>query len=160
MEEEIIVARKCLYCGKLFTDNRCRYCSKYCSYAYQIKKRHEVKNKLTPFSKKANKPKYKSMKSNDRHKYVYKKAKEYIKKTYKKQLHNQKVEELGTYDTAGVWNSRTKNGMRRKKDGTPDWEKEIETIEILKKKTFSNKKRMRDYSITEGDVKRGYKIEN
>jgi len=151
--KEPIVARECIICGELFTKPRGKYCSPECSRIALNIGQMILYNKSTKFIKKANKPKQLPKLSLERRNEINRMAREYNKKNFGKLMHEKNIEKLGTPSTMPIFRQNADNKITRKKDGTPDWEKERLYVNILKSKTFSKNKIM--YSGTESDVIRG-----
>ena len=82
---------------------------------------------------------------------VYRVAKEYVKTINPTLYDQEKVERLGTFQTAGIFGGADK--MARNKDGSPNFVKEAKVVNRLKLKTFSDNGG-RIYHPTEGDYKR------
>lgn len=79
----------------------------------------------------------------------YRQAKEWIQKNFREQQYESTIEGLGTYATTMLFHQYSPEHLVRKKDGTPDWEKEHMLIRYLWKQTF--KHQIREYTPTEGD---------
>jgi len=127
MSKEIIVARVCLECGKLILSSYRHYCSNECS----SKDKRNVSKKYRE---------------------RYNLSKWFLFRNHIKQIHDQKIEELGTYATATTFKQYVDCKLVRDKDGTPNFEKELQVVRYLKDKTFNGRYVKNIYTITEGDI--------
>lgn len=156
MTDEVIVGVTCLICGKIIctsnTDRKCHYsCSimngefitKYLDKAYDNRSISRCKSTI------------KATKKYSHQKITYsagerrKIGNEYIKKINPVLYHNKKLERVGTFDTCNAYGPQNK--MCRDKKGNPDWKKESEEVQKIKKKTFNSSKNTKKFSPTEGD---------
>ena len=134
--KNIVVAVTCINCNKLILCNKAhrKYCDE-CGNIARIttkerRRRWEEAQKLTEQGK-------------------TEEAKAYIKRCFGKQIHEKKIEALGTYDTCNMRQNDTSK-IKRKKNGEPDFEKEAILVKHLKAKTLC-KNKGRGYTPTEGD---------
>jgi len=130
---EYIVLAECIFCHELFETHHknTRYC---------IKHRDGKNRNLYQVGKKI-------LTDEERKKQV---------KDYQKKLENEnKLEKIGTYDTATkIHYTNPINKMRTDKEGKPDFDKELEDIKYIKAKTYSKKKDKKMYNPAEGDYVR------
>jgi len=152
---EVVVLRTCVDCGKFILPPMRLHC-KECIRIYHNSLAKTAKYYPTKYSKCKNKPK-RLPKYRKRNHEIYKIAKEYLNSNFGSLMHDQKIESVGTYATAQIFHKNRDCGVKKKKDGTPDWDKERQEIDVLMKKTFSKKKRL--YSKTQGDIIRGINCE-
>lgn len=145
---ELIVLRTCVDCGKFILPPTRLHC-KECSKKLHSSRVSTAKHNPTKYNKHKNKPKRLPTDVTERYNEIRKITRKYIRNNFRKLANDQKVESLGTFATAQVFRKDKDCGIRKKKDGTIDCIKERKDVNLLKHKTYVNRKRQ--YSGTEGD---------
>lgn len=157
MTDEIIVGITCLICRKIIctsnTDRKYHYSCSIMIGEFITKYLNKTNNNHQSISKcKATigvEKKYKQQKVTYSAEERRKIGNEYIKKINPALYHNKKLERIGTFDTCNAYGPQSK--MYRDKNGKPDWKKELEEVQRIKKKTFNSSKNTKNFTLTEGD---------
>jgi len=142
-----IVARKCTICGEVFAKSIGLYCSDECRKIAKSRQQKFYHTTPTKYKKHITKPK--PLSTDERYNEIKRISEKYVRNNFKKLVYDQKVEALGTFATAQVFVKNKDCGIRKKKDGTLDCEKEKQTVNFLRRKTYSDDGYQ--YSGTEGD---------
>lgn len=86
---------------------------------------------------------------NERNRERYDKVRNWIQRNFKRDLCESTIEGLGTYATTMLFQQYHPEHIVRKKDGTPDWDKERALVRYLWRQTFKQPTKI--YIPTEGD---------